>query len=117
MYNPPNNFWQKLPKPFFAMAPMADVTDCVFRELISKYSRHGEVGGGPDVFWTEFVSTDGLALGGRDALLVDLKFNPEIERPIVAQLFGSNIETMENPETSELTNISERAIDRTFHKV
>ncbi len=90
-----NTFWNRLPKPFFAMAPMADVTDCVFREIISKYSRHGEVGGGPDVFWTEFVSTDGLALGGRDALLVDLKFNPEIERPIVAQLFGSNIETME----------------------
>ena len=90
-----NTFWNRLPKPFFAMAPMADVTDCVFRELISKYSRHGEVGGGPDVFWTEFVSTDGLALGGRDALLVDLKFNPEIERPIVAQLFGSNVETME----------------------
>lgn len=95
MYNPPNNFWQKLPKPFFAMAPMADVTDCVFRELIAKYSRHGEVGGGPDVFWTEFVSTDGLALGGRDALLVDLKFNPDTERPIVAQLFGSNVATME----------------------
>lgn len=28
-----------------------------------------------------------------------------------------NIETMKNSETSELTNISERAIDRTFHKV
>ncbi len=89
------SFWNRLPKPFFAMAPMADVTDCVFRELISKYSRHGEEGGGPDVFWTEFVSTDGLMLGGREALLVDLKFNPDIERPIVAQLFGSNVETME----------------------
>ena len=44
-----NNFWKKLPKPFFALAPMADVTDVVFRNLVAKYSRHGEGGGGPDV--------------------------------------------------------------------
>jgi tRNA-dihydrouridine synthase len=24
------NFWQKLPKPFFALAPMDEVTDAVF---------------------------------------------------------------------------------------
>ena len=31
-------FWQQLPKPFFAVAPMADVTDAAFRRLIAKYS-------------------------------------------------------------------------------
>lgn len=40
-------FWEKLPKPFFVLAPMADVTDTAFRQMIAKYSRHGEKGGGP----------------------------------------------------------------------
>ena len=48
-------FWANLPKPFFALAPMADVTDVAFRQMIAKYSRHGEAGGGPDVVWTGFV--------------------------------------------------------------
>lgn len=84
-------FWRKLnnlERPFFALAPMADVTDVAFRQIIAKYSRHGEGGGGPDVFWTEFVSADGLASRGRDKLLVNLKYL-ENERPIVAQLFGA----------------------------
>ncbi|MEK9131296.1 MAG: tRNA-dihydrouridine synthase [Patescibacteria group bacterium] len=88
-------FWKKLKKPFFVLAPMADVTDCVFRALIAKYSGHGKASGGPDVFWTEFVSADGLCNEmGRKHLLIDLKYS-EAERPIVAQLFGSNPENME----------------------
>ena len=89
-----NNFWEKLPKPFFCLAPMADVTDVAFREIIEKYSRHGMHGGGPDVFWTEFVSADGLMSAGREALKHDLRFSKK-EHPIVAQLFGSHIERME----------------------
>ncbi|MEI6316719.1 MAG: tRNA-dihydrouridine synthase [bacterium] len=88
------NFWQQLPKPFFCLAPMADVTDVAFRKIIAKYSRHGEIGGGPDVFWTEFVSSDGLMSPGREVLKHDLEYS-EGERPIVAQLFGSHIEKME----------------------
>ena len=89
-----NNFWQKLPKPFFVLAPMADVTDASFRRIIAKYSRHGEPGGGPDAFWTEFVSADGLMSPGREVLRHDLAFT-EGERPIVAQLFGAHPEKME----------------------
>ena len=82
------NFWKKLKKPFFCLAPMADVTDCAFRQIIAKYGK-------PDVFWTEFVSADGLAhLKGKKKLLIDLKFSKN-EHPIVAQLFGSNAENME----------------------
>lgn len=91
-------FWERLRerKPFFVLAPMADVTDCVFRELIAAESRHGQASGGPDVFWTEFVSADGLAHEkGRAALLIDLKYS-EAERPIVAQIFGGNPETVES---------------------
>ncbi|MEI6660448.1 MAG: tRNA-dihydrouridine synthase [bacterium] len=78
-----NNFWDKLPKPFFALAPMADVTDAAFRRIICKYGK-------PDVTWTEFVSADGLVNSeGREALKIDLMYT-EAERPIVAQLFSSN---------------------------
>lgn len=72
---------------------MADVTDCAFRQIIAKYSRKGKSGGGPDVFWTEFVSADGLVSKGRNKLLIDLKYSEE-ERPIVVQLFGSHPENM-----------------------
>ncbi len=76
-----NGFWDKLQKPFFALAPMADVTDAAFRRLIAK---HGK----PDVMWTEFVAVDGLLSPGRDILLKDFIYT-EAERPIVAQIFGS----------------------------
>lgn len=77
---------------------MADVTDVSFRRVIAKYGK-------PDVMWTEFVSADGLIMAPdnpkdpngfspNDKLKKDLEFSPE-ERPIVAQLFGSNIERME----------------------
>ena len=76
-----NNFWQNLPKPFFALAPMADVTDAAFRFIIAKYGK-------PDVMFTQFVSCDGLCSVGKKALLFDLKYD-KIERPIVAQFFGA----------------------------
>lgn len=34
------NFWQDIPTPFLAVAPMADVTDAAFRRMIAKYSHH-----------------------------------------------------------------------------
>ncbi|MCK9597179.1 tRNA-dihydrouridine synthase [Candidatus Pacearchaeota archaeon] len=88
------NFWKKIAKrrPFFALAPMSDVTDIAFRQMIAKKSRHGKIGGGPDVFWTEFVSADGLASEeGRKNLLFNLKFSKK-EKPIIAQIFGSHPE-------------------------
>lgn len=94
------NFWQKLPKPIMVLAPLADVTDAAFRRVIAKYSRHTRADGtegGPDVFWTEFVSADGLCRAtpeGREKLRADLMYTEE-ERPIVAQLFSSNEEYME----------------------
>ena len=84
------NIWETISKkkPFFCLAPMADVTDIVFRQIIAKYSRHGKKDGGPDLFFTEFVSADGIAsVEGRKKLLRLLKFSKK-EKPIVAQLFG-----------------------------
>lgn len=76
------SFWTTLPKPFFVMAPMADVTDAAFRRVIAKYGK-------PDVMWTEQVSSDGMAHErGRQRLINDLRFS-NTERPILAQFFGS----------------------------
>lgn len=86
-------FWDKLKKPFFVLAPLADVTDPAFRRIIAKYSKPA----GPAVMWTEFVSADGLALApeeGRQKLLKDLAYT-ESERPIVAQFFTSHPKNME----------------------
>lgn len=80
-----SNFWKKLKKPIFALAPMANVTDTVFRQIVAHCGK-------PQVFFTEFVSCDGLCSRGRDKLLKNLKFNKKIERPIVAQFFGSKPE-------------------------
>jgi nifR3 family TIM-barrel protein len=89
-------FWENLPENFVIMAPMADVTDCAYREIIAKYSRHGEKGGGPDVFYTEFVASDGLASEkGRPNLMHNFKYT-ENERPIVAQIFSNTPENIEN---------------------
>lgn len=81
------NFWSKLKKPIFVLAPMANVTDAAFRRIIAKYSRPA----GPAVFWTEFVSVEGLLSRGREKLLSDLWFTPG-EHPIVAQIFGGKPE-------------------------
>ena len=76
---------------------MADVTDAAFRRVIAKYGKLGRTAGwrgGPDVFWTEFVSADGLMSPGREVLLNSLKYTGA-ERPILAQLFTSKPEKME----------------------
>ena len=81
-----DTFWDHLPRPFFVLAPMANVTDSVFRKLFATYGK-------PDVTWTEFVSADGLISPGRERLLVDLDYSKS-ERPIVAQLFTGHPEAM-----------------------
>ncbi|MCK4386737.1 MAG: tRNA-dihydrouridine synthase [Candidatus Pacebacteria bacterium] len=92
------NFWEKLgkeKKPFFCLAPMADVTDSAFRQIVAKYGKFtlsdGSQGGGPDALFTEMAACDGLCSVGKDKLLKNLEF-AEIERPLVAQLFGSKPE-------------------------
>lgn len=80
-------FWEKLPKPFFGLAPMADVTDAAFRRVIARYGK-------ADIFWTEFTSADGLMSVGREKLLINFLYT-EAERPIVAQIFSATPEKIE----------------------
>ncbi|MDD5397005.1 MAG: tRNA-dihydrouridine synthase [Candidatus Moranbacteria bacterium] len=97
-----NNFWKKLAakktparnalrsnagRPFFVLAPMADVTDFAQRQMLVKYGK-------PDVLYTEFVSADGLANAkGREVLIKDFRYGKN-EHPIVAQIFGSKPENI-----------------------
>lgn len=76
------DFWRTIKKPFFILAPMADVTDVVFRDFVSDHSR-------PDVLYTEFVACRGLlSPKGREHLLRNLLYT-ERQRPVVAQVFGA----------------------------
>lgn len=88
-----DSFWLRLPRPFFVLAPMEDVTDIAFRTLIARYSDPSI----PRVMYTEFTSADGLIRAdesGQRKLRKKLEFG-EVERPIVAQLFTSYPEHME----------------------
>jgi len=79
------SFWDNLPKPFTILAPMEDVTDFVFRQIITEIGK-------PDVLFTEFVSCDGLMSKGREKVEESLKFSKN-EQPIVAQIWGLSSET------------------------
>lgn len=74
----------KLPKPFFVLAPMDDVTDTVFRQVIASTAA-------PDLFFTEFVNVEALQSKGREKTLPRLKFSGK-ERPIFAQIWGKDPE-------------------------
>lgn len=78
------SFLQDLPKPFFVLAPMYDVTDTVFRRVIAQTAP-------PDLYFTEFVNVDGLQSAGRDKIIHRLKFTSD-EQPIIAQIWGKNPE-------------------------
>lgn len=73
-------FYDDLPRPFFVLAPMDDVTDTVFRQMVAACAP-------PDLFFTEFVNVDGLMSAGREHLLKKLRFVPS-EGKVVVQLWG-----------------------------
>lgn len=79
------NFWLDLPRPFFALAPMEDVTNVVFRQVISEAGR-------PDVFFTEFTNTESFGHpDGAPGVGRRLEFKEE-EQPIVAHIWGDKPE-------------------------
>jgi len=85
-----NNIWQKLKKdkkPFFVLAPMDDVTDTVFRQIVKKHAP-------ADLMMTEFANTDGWCSAGKEAIYKRLKYVEE-ERPLIAQIWGAKPEHYE----------------------
>lgn len=80
-----NNFWAELPKPFFVLAPMEDVTDVVFRHVVKE-------AGAPDVFFTEFTNSDSFCHpDGIESVRGRLMFT-EDEQPMVAHIWGDKPE-------------------------
>ena len=78
------SFWNSLPQPIVGLAPMDGVTDAAFRLITARHGR-------PDVLFTEFAAVERI-VRGHDSDLVDLWYS-EIERPVVAQVFGVNPES------------------------
>ncbi len=68
-------------QPLFILAPMDDVTDVVFRSIVSACSP-------PDMYFTEFVNVDGLMSPGRPRLIHKLALESPKQAPVIAQLWG-----------------------------
>ena len=75
------HFWHTLPQPIIGLAPMDGVTDAAFRFIVA---RHGK----PDVQCTEFIHVEEVCRGTASAWR-QLRF-AEIERPVLAQLYGTD---------------------------
>lgn len=76
------SFWKDLlnkKRPFLALAPMEDVTDVVFRQVIEEIAP-------PDVFFTEFTNVEAILHGETSRL------KPSIT-PTIAQIWGVNPES------------------------
>ncbi len=86
-----DNFWTKLDNPFTVLAPMENVTDYVFREIVCDLTQ-------PDVIFTEFTSAHGLSSPGRERVMKKLTYSKR-QKPIVAQIWGSQPQSMENAAT------------------
>jgi len=51
-----SNFWDEIQKPIFALAPMEDVTDTSFREVVARLADPKYL----SILYTEFTSVDGM---------------------------------------------------------
>ncbi len=87
------NFWKNISKsaqekgrPITVLAPMEDVTDTVFRQIVMSQGR-------PDVFVTEFTNCDGICSPkGRAHVIHRFEYLPA-EKPIIAQVWGKTPES------------------------
>ena len=81
-----SSFWkdQAAKGPIIALAPMAGYTDTAYRQLIKGIEPR-------TICFTEFTSADGIVYNSKNTLS-QLDFNPDEERPLVAQIFGKTPE-------------------------
>lgn len=91
-----NNFWQEFKEPVFSLAPMEDVTDTVFREIVMGMAAPKKL----HVVFTEFTSVEGMnhPVGRKrvsERLIVndsERKVLQERGIKLVAQIWGRNPE-------------------------
>ncbi|MBP6976204.1 tRNA-dihydrouridine synthase [Candidatus Dojkabacteria bacterium] len=74
------NIYRTFERPILSLAPMEEVTDTVFRQIVASIQR-------PDLFYTEFVNVEGVNSQGRDKVQQRLQYDKS-EKPIIAQLWG-----------------------------
>src|SRR5680860_151842 len=95
-----SNFWQDFDGSIFSLAPMEDVTDTVFREIVLRTATPGNL----NVVFTEFTSVEGMnhPVGrGRvsERLIVtdsERKLLDKLNVKLVAQIWGRNPEIYHN---------------------
>jgi len=91
-----NNFWHNIKTPTFTLAPMEDVTDTVFREIVLSVSNPDNL----HVLFSEFMSTDGFCHEiGRPKVRHRIFINESEKKllkesgiKLVAQIWGTNPE-------------------------
>lgn len=91
-----NNFWKSFDGPVFSLAPMEDVTDTVFREIVMGTALPGKL----NVVFTEFTSVEGMNHPvGRERVSERLIVNDSerellkrLNIKLVAQIWGRNPE-------------------------
>lgn len=90
------NFWQEIKSPVFSLAPMEDVTDTVFREIVMRMAMPGKL----NIVFTEFTSVEGMnhPVGRKrvsERLIVndsERELLKEKNVKLVAQIWGRNPE-------------------------
>lgn len=75
------SFWFNLPRPIMGLSPMDGVTDACFRSVIAHRGK-------PDITFTEFTHVHDVCRGPE--IQLEPLIYSEIERPIVAQLYGND---------------------------
>ncbi len=78
-----DKFLHTLPKPFFVLAPMDDVTDTTFRRVVHSCAP-------ADLYMTEFANVDGLQSPGRKHVGKKL-IKDASEGALIAQIWGSTV--------------------------
>ena len=95
-----SNFWKEFKQRLFSLAPMEDVTDTVFREIVMGMTAPGKL----NVVFTEFTSVEGMNHPvGRERVSERLIVNDserellkKLNIKLVAQIWGRNPEIYHN---------------------
>lgn len=78
------SIWTDLPKPIVALAPMEDVTDVAFRQIVEEVAP-------ADLYFTEFMNVDAYGTKGWPNVSRRLQKRDE-ETKLIAQIWGSDLD-------------------------
>lgn len=72
------SIWHQLPKPIFCLAPMEDVTDTVFRQLLCELGK-------PPLMFSEFMNIHSIYSHAQDVRRLEYT---DQEKPLILQVWG-----------------------------